>query len=71
MCIEIVLSMCFAKPDLLSWRANVYLKMSERRERSLAVPSEGKPFRKALKFSRGLGAALQRHFVFNPLKDVH
>lgn len=41
----------------LSWHAGAYLESSES---SLAVQSEGKPFRKALKFSRGLGGTLQK-----------
>ena len=36
----------------------------------LAVQSAGEPFRKALKFSRGLGAALQKPLCVSPLRKT-
>lgn len=56
---------------LLSWHVNTYLKLSESRERSLAVESEGKAFRKAFRLSEVLALLFKIHFVFNSLKDVH
>ncbi len=68
---EILSLHALGQRDLLSWHVNTYLKLSESRERSLAVESEGKAFRKAFRLSEVLAHLFKIHFVFNSLKDVH
>lgn len=51
----------YALSSLLAQRHIFEIETEEKeREGSLAVQSAGKPFKEALKFSRGLGTALQK-----------